>query len=51
MFCGVIEKIEVELKGVGVKQVGEILKINIFEYEILEDLVEIWFGFWINLFK
>lgn len=51
IFCGVIDKFEVEFKNFGVKQIGEILKINIFDYDISEDSVEEWLGSWVNLFK
>lgn len=50
-FCGAIDKLEAELKDFGAKQTGETLKINIFDYDILEDLAEEWLGLWINLLK
>ncbi|MDE5204929.1 FMN-binding protein MioC [Citrobacter amalonaticus] len=50
-FCGAIEKIDVELKESGAKQIGETLKINILEHDIPEDPAEAWLGSWINLLK
>ena len=45
-FCGAIDKLEIELKACGAKQIGKTLKINVLEHEIPEDPAEIWVGSW-----